>query len=135
MVAPSATAWLAAAAGRPAAATGPVVGARRPGPGRTPSDEVGAVGAAVARARVLTGAAGRPGALVVGAAPRPTVVHVAAHGQHQAENPLFSSIRLADGPLFAYELDHDQQGGRARGAVGLRARARRPSGPATRRWG
>jgi len=33
------------------------------------------------------------------------IVHVAAHGRHQTENPLFSSIRLADGPLFAYELD------------------------------
>ena len=33
------------------------------------------------------------------------VVHVAAHGTHQSENPLFSSIRLADGPLFAHELD------------------------------
>jgi CHAT domain-containing protein len=30
---------------------------------------------------------------------------VAAHGQHQVENPLFSSLRLADGPLFAWELD------------------------------
>ena len=34
-----------------------------------------------------------------------TVVHVAAHGRHQPENPLFSSIRLADGPVFAYEFD------------------------------
>ena len=33
------------------------------------------------------------------------VVHIAAHGVHQNENPLFSSIRLADGPLFAHELD------------------------------
>jgi tetratricopeptide (TPR) repeat protein len=33
------------------------------------------------------------------------VVHLAAHGTHQPENPLFSSIRLADGPVFAYELD------------------------------
>jgi tetratricopeptide (TPR) repeat protein len=33
------------------------------------------------------------------------VVHIAAHGKHQAENPLFSSIRLADGPVFAYEFD------------------------------
>ena len=24
---------------------------------------------------------------------------------HQTENPLFSSVRLADGPLFAHELD------------------------------
>jgi hypothetical protein len=35
-----------------------------------------------------------------------SVVHVAAHGVHQTESPLFSSLRLADGPVFAYELDH-----------------------------
>lgn len=33
------------------------------------------------------------------------VVHVAAHGTHQADSPLFSSLRLADGPVFAHELD------------------------------
>jgi tetratricopeptide (TPR) repeat protein len=33
------------------------------------------------------------------------VVHVAAHGTHETDNPLFSSLRLADGPLFAHELD------------------------------
>jgi len=33
------------------------------------------------------------------------VVHLAAHGTHETDNPLFSSIRLADGPLFAHELD------------------------------
>ena len=35
------------------------------------------------------------------------VVHVAAHGTHQADSPLFSSLRLADGPVFAHELDPD----------------------------
>lgn len=29
------------------------------------------------------------------------VVHIAAHGTHNQDNPLFSSIRLACGPLFA----------------------------------
>lgn len=33
------------------------------------------------------------------------VVHVAAHGVHRGENPMFSSLTLAGGPLFAYELD------------------------------
>ena len=33
------------------------------------------------------------------------LVHVAAHGRHQRENPLFSSIRLADGPVVGYDLD------------------------------
>lgn len=32
------------------------------------------------------------------------VVHLAAHGTHRAQSPLFSSIRLHDGPLFAHEL-------------------------------
>jgi hypothetical protein len=34
-----------------------------------------------------------------------TVVHLAAHGVHEPDNPLFSCVRLADGPLFAHELD------------------------------
>ncbi|MFJ4106290.1 CHAT domain-containing protein [Oerskovia enterophila] len=33
------------------------------------------------------------------------VVHLAAHGTHETDNPLFSSLRLTDGPLFAHELD------------------------------
>lgn len=33
------------------------------------------------------------------------VVHLATHGQHDADNPLFASIDLFDGPLFAHELD------------------------------
>jgi tetratricopeptide (TPR) repeat protein len=32
------------------------------------------------------------------------IVHVAAHGRLDIENPLFSAIRLQDGPLFAYDL-------------------------------
>ena len=35
----------------------------------------------------------------------PGIVHLAAHGRHEPENPLFSSVRMADGPLFAHELD------------------------------
>ena len=33
------------------------------------------------------------------------LVHVAAHGNHRQDNPLFSCVRLADGPLYAYEVD------------------------------
>lgn len=33
------------------------------------------------------------------------LVHVAAHGDHQYGNPLFSSIRLADGAVFAHEFE------------------------------
>ncbi len=32
------------------------------------------------------------------------VVHVAAHGQHHAQSPLFSSIQMHDGPVFAHEF-------------------------------
>jgi tetratricopeptide (TPR) repeat protein len=33
-----------------------------------------------------------------------TVVHVAAHGTHERQSPYFSSLHLADGPVFAHEL-------------------------------
>lgn len=36
---------------------------------------------------------------------RVDVLHVAGHGHHSAENPLFSSIDLADGPWFGYDVD------------------------------
>jgi tetratricopeptide (TPR) repeat protein len=32
------------------------------------------------------------------------VVHVAAHGTHERQNPWFSSLSMADGPVFAHEL-------------------------------
>jgi tetratricopeptide (TPR) repeat protein len=32
------------------------------------------------------------------------VVHLAAHGVHEAQSPLFSTVQLADGPLFAHEF-------------------------------
>lgn len=34
------------------------------------------------------------------------IVHVAAHGLHHDESPLFSTIRMVDGPVFAHELQH-----------------------------
>ncbi|WP_172641586.1 CHAT domain-containing protein [Microlunatus phosphovorus] len=37
------------------------------------------------------------------------LVHVAAHGVHRSENPMFSSLSLTSGPLFAYELDQRPQ--------------------------
>lgn len=33
------------------------------------------------------------------------LVHVAAHGEHHAQNPLFSSLRLGDGSVFAHEIE------------------------------
>jgi tetratricopeptide (TPR) repeat protein len=34
-----------------------------------------------------------------------SVAHLAAHGTVHPDNPLFSSLRLADGPLLAYDLE------------------------------
>ena len=34
-----------------------------------------------------------------------SVVHLAAHGDFRADSPLFSSLRLADGPLTVYDLE------------------------------
>ena len=33
------------------------------------------------------------------------MVHLAVHGRHEPDNPLFSWVRLSDGPLFAHELE------------------------------
>lgn len=32
-------------------------------------------------------------------------LHIAAHGRHSAENPLFSGLELTDGALFGYDID------------------------------
>jgi CHAT domain-containing protein len=78
------------------------------GPGTTRGrSEVEAVAALVART-------GRPATTLLGAEATVTgtraalagagVVHVAAHGRHEADNPLFSSLELVDGPLMGYDL-------------------------------
>lgn len=61
-------------------------------------------GAQARQATVLTGAAATTDAVRKALATH-DVVHLATHGRHDADNPLFASIELADGPLFAHELD------------------------------
>jgi tetratricopeptide (TPR) repeat protein len=99
-VAPSATAWLRAAGRRPdgegvIALAGPALqraeAEARAVAGAWPSGSAGSRASRGDVEKALHGAA---------------VVHIAAHGHHQIENPLFSSVRLADGPLFAYEIEH-----------------------------
>jgi tetratricopeptide (TPR) repeat protein len=83
-------------------ATGVVVVA---GPGLHASvEEAGLVAGTWGGAAVLTGERATC-ANVVDALDGAGVVHLAAHGTHETDNPLFSSLRLADGPLFAHELD------------------------------
>ena len=57
---------------------------------------------AVAGAVSQAGRSTRQG--LVAALAAPGVVHVAAHGIHEPESPLFSSLMLHDGPIFAHEL-------------------------------
>jgi CHAT domain-containing protein len=74
-----------------------------PGLART-GPEIRAVRAFWSADQVAT--AGRPATSdeVVSALGRARVVHLAAHGIHEAQSPLFSSVRLADGPVFAHEF-------------------------------
>ncbi|WP_428965071.1 CHAT domain-containing protein [Micromonospora fluostatini] len=100
-VAPSATAWLRAA-GRSAPAGPPVLVA---GP-RLPAaeTEVRQLAAVLPGARALTGTAATARATTE-ALNGTRLAHVAAHGRFRADNPLFSTLELADGPLTAYELE------------------------------
>ncbi|WP_298512348.1 CHAT domain-containing tetratricopeptide repeat protein [uncultured Nocardioides sp.] len=66
--------------------------------------EVRAGAAAWPGAPVLTGPAATAAA-VSELAGRVDVVHLAAHGRHSAENPLFSGLELVDGPWFGYDID------------------------------
>ncbi|WP_374706974.1 CHAT domain-containing protein [Catellatospora sp. TT07R-123] len=100
-VAPSATAWArgAAAAGTPDGATVLVAAAQ---PEHAPG-EVKALAELAPTARVLVG----PDATVratLAAIDGARLVHLAAHGEFRADNPLFSHIDLADGPLTVHDL-------------------------------
>ncbi len=100
-VAPSATSWVTARAREPKG--GAPVFAVGPGVPRGPAEVRAAAGAWGPVSTVLTGADATSGAVLTAAA-HARLLHVAAHGVHEADNPLFSSIQLADGPLFGYDL-------------------------------
>jgi CHAT domain len=104
-VTPSATAWLAALGRLREHATalrGPTLLVAGPRNDRGEA-EVRAIAALRPHATVLTGAAATPSATLA-ALDGVTVAHLAAHGQHQAENALFSTLELAGGPLMGYDL-------------------------------
>jgi len=103
-VVPSAALWrrTAAAAARPARG-GPVVILEGPGlPGA--AGEVAALAGRYPDATCLTGAAATVAA-VAEALDGAELAHVAAHGAFRVDNPLFSSLQLADGPLTVYDLE------------------------------
>ena len=67
-------------------------------------EEVQRAAAAWASAEVLTAADARVSPVTALAA-RSDVLHIAAHGRHATDNPLFSGLELADGTLFGYDVD------------------------------
>ena len=44
------------------------------------------------------------GGQVLAAIPDGGLLHIAAHGHHEVESPLFSWVQLADGPLYGYDI-------------------------------
>jgi CHAT domain-containing protein len=67
-------------------------------------DEVTAAAAAWPGSEVLTHAkASAEGVAELAAGV--DVLHVAAHGRHSADNPLFSGLELSGGPWFGYDID------------------------------
>lgn len=99
-VARSATAWAAAPRAEPPRRAAFVAG---PSLARA-DDEVGACAAHWPTSAVLTGASASIRALARSARTA-DLVHLAAHGVHHRQNPLFSHVELADGPVFGYELE------------------------------
>ncbi len=101
-VTPSATLWCRAVLAPPSVGAGVVFAA---GPGLPAAqDEVLASSAAWPRSLVLTHGAATVAATLA-ALEGSSVAHIAAHGQLRRDNPLFSSLDLADGPLTVYDLE------------------------------
>ncbi len=98
-VAPSAALWFAAHAGR---RDGPAVVVA--GPGLPGAQAEAAAVAAIHSARSLDGAAATVAATMA-ALDGAGLAHLAAHGRVHPDNPLFSALLLADGPLTAYDLE------------------------------
>jgi tetratricopeptide (TPR) repeat protein len=99
-VSPSAALWYEAI--RRPARPGPVIVAA--GPGLVGARAEAEAVAAIHRTSALAGAAATVDAVAAGLNSA-SLVHLAAHGRVSADNPLFSSVRLADGPLTVYDLE------------------------------
>lgn len=99
-VATSASGWVAERSRAAAPGVGLVAGPRV----SRGVEEVSRVASAWKKATVLT-----PDTATVESASelaaRVGTLHIAAHGRHADENPLFSGLELADGTLFGYDID------------------------------
>lgn len=102
-ISPSAALWHRAMTEPRPPAGAPVVVVAGPGlPGAT--TEAQTIAGLYGRRTLLVGRSATSAAVVAsmdGAAQ----VHLAAHGSVRSDNPLFSSVTLADGPLTVYELE------------------------------
>lgn len=104
-VLPSATAWLRSSQQRPRSDRVLLVA----GPDVPEADaEVATIARSHAQPEVLTGAAATCGEIRRSAGGA-RVVHLATHGVLRADNPTFSSVQLADGPLTVYDFDDLEQ--------------------------
>ena len=102
-VCPSAAAWLRAVSSAFADPGDRVVLAAGPGlPGAR--DEVGRIAGQYPAAALLVGDAAAADA-VLAALDGAALAHLATHGRLRTDNPLFSSLLLADGPLTIYDLE------------------------------
>jgi tetratricopeptide (TPR) repeat protein len=109
-VSPSVTAAVAGMGGNGSAHRGGVLAVAGPEVphGHREAEAVADVYRAHAATALLTGPAAT-GAAVLGAIPVDGLVHIAAHGQHEPDNPLFSGVLLADGLLYGYDLAPNPQ--------------------------
>jgi tetratricopeptide (TPR) repeat protein len=103
-VAPSSGAWMRARAAVPAGKD--VVLVRGPGLG-SQGAEVPALAAGYRKATVLGGGSATA-PRVLEAIDGCLLAHIAAHGSFRADSPLFSSLRLDDGPLTVHDLERLQ---------------------------
>ncbi len=107
-VAPSAALWQRAAAKAEAELSMDKAGSKVvivAGPGLTgATEEVAALARRYPDATCLAGPDATVAA-VAAALDGATLAHVAAHGTFRSDNPMFSSLQLADGPLTVYDLE------------------------------
>jgi tetratricopeptide (TPR) repeat protein len=101
-VAPSASAWLRASATEPPPRRN-VILARGPGL-VTNGAEVPEIADLYDDATVLSGSEATAGK-VLAALDGAWLGHIAAHGTFRADSPMFSSLRLTDGPLTVYDFE------------------------------
>jgi tetratricopeptide (TPR) repeat protein len=100
-VAPSARAWLQAREAPPPDRQDPVFVR---GPGLGAGSEISPLAAEYPHATVL-GSGTATARRVLTALDGAGLAHIAAHGTFRADSPLFSSLRMDDGPLTVYDLE------------------------------